>query len=100
MTSRQEIEEWFDEGRRQGATHMIVVCDTFDHDDYPSYAAGDAEALEKYKKYDGQNMQRVMEVYDLRQDKAEQMAEHRAFRLPNAQGKPPAANEPNKGNEC
>ena len=82
MTSKQEIEGWFDEGKRKGATHMLVVCDTFDYDDYPVYTHTDDECLARYKEPG--NMQRVMEVYDLRQDKAEQMAKHRAFRLPNA----------------
>lgn len=82
MTSKTEIENWFDRGVKQGATHMIVVCDTFDHEDYPAYANDDVEALEKHKHFNGQNMQRVMEVYDLRCNKSEQMNERRVMRLP------------------
>jgi hypothetical protein len=82
--SRQDIAGWFDEGAKDGATHMIVVCDTFDHDDYPIFCKGAAACLDQYKKHDGANMQRVMEVYDLRADKAEQMNELRAMRLPPA----------------
>lgn len=82
MTSRQTIEEWFDRGTDNGATHMIVVCDTFDHDDYPAYAYSNTEAKAKFKHYDNQNMQRVMEVYDLRDDKDEQLAADRVFRIP------------------
>ena len=82
MTTRSTIASWFREGERQGATHMIVVCDTFDHEDYPAYATSDAEALEKYDRYNGKNMQRVMEVYDLRLPREAQLDEHRAFHLP------------------
>ena len=81
--TRDEISNWFDRGVAQKATHMIVVCDTFDHEDYPCFANGDADAIEQHGYYDGKNMQRVMEVYDLRADKAEQMGEPRAMHLPN-----------------
>lgn len=79
MTTRQEISVWFDRGLAQKATHMIVVCDTFDWDDYPVYVRADKDVREVAKEYDGKNMQKIMEVYDLRLDKAMQLAEHRAF---------------------
>ena len=36
-TTRNEIRGWLKRGQRQKATHVIVVCDTFDHEDYPVY---------------------------------------------------------------
>ena len=81
-TTRQDIEGWFDRGVTNGARHMLVVCDAFDHDDYPVFTHSDAECLKRYD--DPGNMQSVMEVYDLRADKAEQMNERRAMRLPKA----------------
>ena len=80
--SRKEISDWFDEGIQDKRSHMIVVCDTFDHDDYPVYADTDDDCRERYNDLNGKNMQRVMEVYDLRQDKAAQMDESRAWHLP------------------
>jgi hypothetical protein len=44
---------------------MIVVCDTFDHDDYPVYTNAGDEFWKKHDAVNGQNMQRIMEVYDL-----------------------------------
>ena len=82
MTTRDEISGWFDRGVKQSSAYMIVVCDTFDHDDYPVYTS-DVESARAKVKSPGE-MQRVMEVYDLKADKAEQMAERRAFRLPAA----------------
>ncbi len=35
--SRADIKRWFRNGKKNGATHMIVVCDTFDYEDYPVY---------------------------------------------------------------
>ena len=78
--SRAEIEEWFDVGKAGGATHMIVVCDTFDWEDYPVYVTEYQDVNEMVPKYQT-NMQKVMEVYNLSMDKAEQMAEDRAFNL-------------------
>lgn len=65
MTSRETLEQWFNRGVERKATHMIVVCDTFSYDDYPVYVL-DAGQLENAKsQYDGVNMQRIMETYDL-----------------------------------
>lgn len=63
--SLKEIAHWFEEGRRSSSLYMIVVCDTFDHDDYPVYVDPGEEFWSVYGEYDGQNMQRIMEVYDL-----------------------------------
>jgi len=79
MTTKQELVAWFNRGVEQGATHMIVVVDTFDHEDYPVYVSPDQDARTVAAKYNGANMQRIMEVYDLRLDRDQQMAEHRAF---------------------
>ena len=79
MTTRAEVARWFDEGVAQGATHMIVVCDTFDWEDYPVYAHSAAEARSKFQDYSDKSMQQVMEVYALSKPKDPQLAEHRAF---------------------
>lgn len=76
------ISEWFDQGVKQGATHLLIVWDTFDHDDYPVFANGDEDALAQHDAHDGKNMQRVVEVYDLREDKDAQLHLHRVMRLP------------------
>ena len=36
-TTKQVIRRWLKEAKAKGATHMIVVCDTFDHEDYPVF---------------------------------------------------------------
>lgn len=80
MTTKAEISRWFDEGVAQGATHMAVVCDTFDYCDYPTYITEpDANKAKDLISAKNQNMQRVMEVYNLTMDKDTQLAEHRAF---------------------
>jgi hypothetical protein len=79
MTTPNEILQWFEEGVARGATHMVVVCDTFDHEDYPVFVEPGQDAREVAAQYDGKNMQRLMEVYDLTGDKHVQLAEPRVF---------------------
>jgi hypothetical protein len=87
-TTKGRIGEWFDRGVAAGATHLIVVSDTFEHDEYPVYVEPGEDALkvatERYgydprQPFAGKEMQVVMEVYDLRKDKASQLAQRRAF---------------------
>ena len=77
--SRECIKGWLRRGKDDGATHVIVVCDTYDHDDYPVFVEPGEDAKKKADEYNGKNMQRVMEVYNLGMDIDKQMAEHRAF---------------------
>jgi hypothetical protein len=80
--TRREISDWFDRGVEAGMAYMLVVCDRFDHEDYPVYTENDELALKAHAEHDGPNMQKVMEVYDLRLDKTTQLNEWRAFNLP------------------
>jgi hypothetical protein len=72
-TSKDDIRIWFKEGTFRGATHLIVVCDTYDWEDYPVYAMPEQDAREEASKYDGHNMQKIMEVYNLSQDMEKQI---------------------------
>lgn len=79
MTTQAEIAQWFDAGVAMGATHMIVVCDTWDYDDYPVYVMPDTSAREEKERRDGKNMQQVMEVYSLSKSKDDQLRTNRVF---------------------
>lgn len=103
MTAVGTISGWFDEGVVKGATHMIVVCDTFDWSDYPVYVMPGEDARTKSFQYgsddgsglprDERNMQKVMEVYSLALPKDAQLLERRAFHyetpLPSTPTTPP-----------
>lgn len=74
MTTKNDIREWLNSRfRPENATHMIVVCDTFDYEDYPVFVKDDEDIQDKIKKYDRVNMQKIMEIYDLRIDIEEQL---------------------------
>lgn len=78
-TPRDEIARWFDDGLKQGAHYMVVMCDTFDWCNYPKYYSS-AETALGGMRWPGK-MQRVMECYDLTADKSEQMNQRRAMAL-------------------
>jgi hypothetical protein len=80
-SSEREIGEWFDRGKKSGATHMLVVCDTFDWEDFPVYVMPSEDAQKKYDSFHGQNMTKVMEVYAMHLPKDAQLAEFRARHL-------------------
>jgi hypothetical protein len=77
--TRGEISDWFDRGIAKKATHMIVVHDTFDHDDYPVFVSAEENVYEKKDIYERASMQRVMEVYKLSVDKQTQLSQPRSF---------------------
>jgi hypothetical protein len=66
---------------KDGATHLIVVCDTLNHDDYPVYVQPDEDAMKKASACMSGSMQRVVEVYNLSMSKEDQLAERRAFNI-------------------
>ena len=80
-TTKTTISRWFESGKRMKATHMLVVCDMLNHENYPVYVKKTEDVHEKYKEYDGSNMQKVLEVYSLSRPMEMQLQEVRAFHL-------------------
>lgn len=77
-TTKEDILRWLESGKEEGATHLIVVCDTFDWEDYPVFVSPQENVHEKEEHYNG-NMQRVMEVYNLSMDWDQQLNQGRSF---------------------
>lgn len=77
MTTRDEIQRYFEAGASQGRSHLLMVCDTYDHDDYPVYTDTEEQAR-RYVESPGP-LQRVMEVYNLSKDMASQLGKLRCF---------------------
>ena len=74
MTTVDMIKDWLNDGTNQKATHCIIVCDTFDHEEYPVYVSRKQDVRNLVKKIDGKNMQRVIEVYNLKKPLDYQLA--------------------------
>jgi len=80
--SYQAIQSWLEEAKATGARWLIVVCDTYDYEDYPVAIKPDEDFWAKFAEFNGNNMQRVMEVYDLEMDLKSQLDEQNAFHTP------------------
>lgn len=79
MTTKDDIRDWLKRGKAQGASFMLVVCDTYDWGDYPVYVKPTEDLAEKAKGFHGVNMQKVMECYDLDVDWERQLNEPRSW---------------------
>lgn len=80
--TRQGIEEWIKRGIESKARWLIVVCDTYDFEDYPVFVRTVEEFDERYEHFNGKNMQSIMEVYDLQGDITAQLNLRRAWVYP------------------
>ena len=85
-TTTNDIRMWLKEAKESNCTHLMVVCDTYDWEDYPIniYPKGESpyptahDDLEKaIKQFDGLNMQKIMEIYDLSKDVEKQLNQYR-----------------------
>lgn len=89
-TTKDLIAQWFTQGQARGATHLIVVCDTYEYEDYPVYVMPGENARQKANEYgrsdsrglptlENNQMSKVMEVYLLSTPLEGQLNERRAF---------------------
>lgn len=74
MTFLEEIKVWFDAGKEDNASHMIVATDSFDMEDYPIYVQHGDDPQDCTPK----NGDSVMECYSYNLTWEEQAAENRA----------------------
>lgn len=62
----EDIKRWVKEGKRKkDCTHVLIVCDTFDYEDYPVYVMKGQDVRKVAQENNGANMTRLMEVYSL-----------------------------------
>lgn len=72
------LKDSFESGVSKGATHMVVMSDDYDYEYYVEYCHSAKEA-KKILRTSGDNMQRVMEIYNLNGDMEKQLAKFRCF---------------------
>jgi len=80
-TSKQQIEAWLKKGNTGENSHMIVMCDTFNWEDYPVYISKKESASDKLEYCRTSSMQKVVEVYSYSIDLEQQLEQPRAFNL-------------------
>ncbi len=78
--TRNDIESWFKYGKAEGLEYLIVMCDSYDYDNYPKYCSRNQlqGTIDAYPK----DMQYIEEIYDLNMDMTAQVAQYRCFSLP------------------
>lgn len=91
--TRTDIKTWFMDGLAKGYSHMLVVCDEFDYEDYPVYGGYRPAGRPGFPppptnwlqtlvaEKNAEPMQRVIEVYDLRANLLNQLNEHCAWHV-------------------
>jgi hypothetical protein len=80
MTTPDDIRYWFNRAKKQpDATHLIIVLDEFDGEDFPVMVGKDENVHEVEAKYKAMPLHRVIEVYSLSQDFETQLANERNF---------------------
>ncbi len=83
-TTAARIKEWLEKGVQKGATHCLIICDTWDmangYEDYPMYIMPGENVREIADRYSNpQGIERLVEVYNLALDLEEQLKEVRAW---------------------
>lgn len=82
--SADDIKGWVTRKRveeKEVVTHVLIVCDTFDYEDYPVYVTLGQDVRKIAATNNGPNMTKLMEVYDLTESTkplAVQLAEYRS----------------------
>lgn len=62
MAYLEQIQRWI-ENAPNNSTHLIVVCDTFNYEDYPVYSNNPQKTINEYNL---KPMQKVRELYSLK----------------------------------
>lgn len=79
-TTRENIRKWLRAAKKEGATHVVIATDTFDHDDFPVSVMPGQDVHEVVREYqNAEKMLRVMEVYALHSDLEKQLNTARVF---------------------
>lgn len=88
MTTRFEIQDMVLEQKAEGATHVLIVCDTFDYSNYPVPVMPEQDVNKivgayREKSRDPNSFTKLMEVYSLtgKHSLNVQLAEARAYHL-------------------
>jgi hypothetical protein len=79
--TRDDIRNWLQMGQQKGASHVIIMCDTFDWSDYPVYVQAWQNVAGHITDLNNTSMQEIMEVYNLSLPIESQLNEKKAWNL-------------------
>lgn len=72
-TTVHQIRQWLEQGKRDGKSHVLIVCDTFDWDDFPVFVDAGQNPRIVAREWSDEEDFKLMEVYDLSMDFEEQL---------------------------
>ena len=78
--NKAKIWTWI-ESAQESNTHVLIVRDTFDNENYPVYVEEDEDANERVKFFNDKQMSKVDEVYNLKMDHKKQINSRRAWNI-------------------
>lgn len=78
-TTKELISNWLQRATKEDS-HMLVVFDTFDYEDYPIFVNKNEDVNNKIKHY-SENMQQVVEVYNLSIDLESQLEANKVWNI-------------------
>ena len=78
-TTQDDIREWLERGKKENATHLIVVYDFWDYQDFPVYGHSNENVKKVESEHNGRNMERVMEIYNLSMNWDDQLNQSISF---------------------
>ena len=80
--TRDEIREIVMDGNTGKYSHVIIVCDTFDYEDFPVYVENGEDINQLVEKYNDYNkMSKIMEIYNYNLDLEKQLNEDIAYHI-------------------
>jgi hypothetical protein len=62
--THEMIQQWCREKFKAGSTFMLLVCDTYEYEQYPC-GVNASDFWDQYRHHDGHNMQRIEGVFAL-----------------------------------
>ena len=77
----QVIQRWLIEAKENGATHLIVAVDRYDHENYPVYVSSNEDVSDEIKRIESSSMQGIDEVYNMSMDIDEQLSQERVYNI-------------------
>lgn len=78
--TKQDISQWFGRAVELDSTHMLVVCDTYEWEDYPVYVSSDEDINAAISQY-SENLQKVMEMYNCNLPRQPQLDKPRTWNV-------------------
>ena len=73
-----KIKKWLN--KSGNFTHMLVICDIFDYENYPVYITSNENVEKMIERY-SVNMQKVVEVYNFKMNIGYQLSQFKLWNI-------------------